>query len=55
MTGSMLAAIGRTPVVKLQRVVPAGSADVWVKLEFYNPTASPRTTGRSSGSLRPPR
>jgi cysteine synthase A len=27
-------------VVKLQHVVPAGSADVWVKLEFYNPTAS---------------
>ncbi len=40
MTDSMLAAIGRTPAVRLQRLVPSGSADVWVKLEFYNPTAS---------------
>jgi cysteine synthase A len=36
----VLAAIGRTPVVRLQRVVPAGAADVFVKLEFYNPTGS---------------
>lgn len=37
---SMLAAIGNTPLVKLSRIVPAGSADVWVKLEYYNPTGS---------------
>lgn len=37
---SMLAAIGNTPLVKLARIVPAGSADVWVKLEYYNPTGS---------------
>jgi cysteine synthase len=37
---SVLHAIGRTPVVKLRRVVPPQSADVIVKLEFYNPTGS---------------
>jgi cysteine synthase A len=36
----VLAAIGRTPLVRLKRVVPAGAADVFVKLEFYNPTGS---------------
>ena len=37
---SALDAIGNTPVVQLRRVVPAGYADVYVKLEFYNPTGS---------------
>src|SRR5262245_5125049 len=37
---SVLHAIGRTPVVRLRKVVPPGSADVIVKLEFYNPTGS---------------
>ena len=37
---SVLHAIGRTPVVKLRRIVPPQSADVIVKLEFYNPTGS---------------
>jgi cysteine synthase A len=37
---SVLQAIGRTPVVRLRSVVPAGAADVLVKLEFYNPTGS---------------
>jgi cysteine synthase A len=36
----VLAAIGRTPLVRLKRLVPAGAADVFVKLEFYNPTGS---------------
>jgi cysteine synthase len=36
----MLAAIGNTPLVRLARVVPKGAADVWVKLEYYNPTGS---------------
>lgn len=35
-----LNAVGRTPVVKLNRVVPSGSADVYVKLEHLNPTGS---------------
>src|SRR5687768_14800272 len=37
---SVLQAIGGTPVVRLRSVVPAGAADVLVKLEFYNPTGS---------------
>jgi cysteine synthase A len=35
-----LAAIGRTPLVRLGRTVPAGAAEVFVKLEYYNPTGS---------------
>jgi cysteine synthase A len=38
--GSVLNAIGRTPLVRLRRVVPPAAADVLVKLEFYNPTGS---------------
>ena len=37
---SVLRAIGNTPLVQLHRVVPAGSADVLVKLESVNPTGS---------------
>ena len=37
---SVLATIGHTPVVRLRRLVPAGSADVFVKLEYFNPTGS---------------
>src|SRR5205823_10390641 len=36
----MLGAIGNTPLVRLSRIVPQGAADVWVKLEYYNPTGS---------------
>ncbi|GGE64005.1 cysteine synthase A [Priestia taiwanensis] len=32
--------IGNTPVVKLSRIVPEESADVYVKLEMYNPSRS---------------
>ncbi|MFD1392880.1 cysteine synthase A [Lacticaseibacillus jixianensis] len=32
--------IGRTPMVKLNHVVPAGAATVYVKLEFFNPGGS---------------
>jgi len=39
-SSSVLSAIGSTPVVRLGKVVPAGAADVLVKLEFYNPTGS---------------
>lgn len=37
---SVLDLIGRTPHVRLNRVVPAGSADVYVKLEWFNPGRS---------------
>jgi cysteine synthase len=37
---SILEAIGRTPLVRLKHIVGADSADVVVKLEYYNPTGS---------------
>lgn len=37
---SIVNLIGNTPLVKLQRVVPDGAADVYVKLEFFNPGGS---------------
>ena len=37
---SMLDMVGNTPVVKLAKVVPNGAADVYVKLEWFNPTGS---------------
>ncbi len=37
---SILHAIGNTPVVRLKRLPGSGSADVIVKLEYYNPTGS---------------
>jgi len=36
----MLDVIGNTPVVKLNKLVPPGYADVYVKLEYFNPTGS---------------
>ncbi|HYJ33259.1 MAG TPA: cysteine synthase family protein [Candidatus Binatia bacterium] len=36
----ILEAIGNTSIVRLQRVVPPGAADVFVKLEWENPTGS---------------
>ncbi len=37
---SMLDVVGGTPLVQLHRVVPEGAADVFVKLEWFNPTGS---------------
>jgi cysteine synthase A len=37
---SVLDAIGQTSLVQLRRVVPAGCADIFVKLEWENPTGS---------------
>jgi cysteine synthase A len=39
-SSSVLRTIGRTPVVRLRKVVPEGAAEVLVKLEFFNPTGS---------------
>jgi len=38
--GSVLDAIGNTPLVRLRRLVPAAAADVILKLESINPTGS---------------
>lgn len=32
--------IGNTPLLKLNRIVPEDAADVYVKLEFFNPAGS---------------
>ncbi len=37
---SIIAAIGNTPLVKLQKIVPENCADIYVKLEYFNPTGS---------------
>jgi cysteine synthase A len=37
---SVLHAIGRTPIVQLQRLTTPDCADVFVKLEYFNPTGS---------------
>ena len=34
------ATVGNTPLVRLNKVVPEGSADVYVKMEMFNPTGS---------------
>ena len=39
-TNSIVNLIGNTPIVKLNRVVPEDAADVYVKLEFFNPGGS---------------
>jgi cysteine synthase A len=36
----ILGAIGDTPLVRLRRIVPASGAEIWVKLEYRNPTGS---------------
>jgi len=40
MRSGMLGAIGSTPVVRLERLVEPGMAEVWIKVESHNPTGS---------------
>ena len=37
---SILATIGNTPLVRLRALAPANGAELWVKLEYLNPTGS---------------
>jgi cysteine synthase A len=37
---SILEAIGETPLVRLRRCAPTNGAELWVKLEYRNPTGS---------------
>ncbi|WP_091483581.1 cysteine synthase A [Gracilibacillus orientalis] len=37
---NMTELIGNTPLVKLNRIVPEGAADIYVKLEMFNPSKS---------------
>jgi cysteine synthase A len=58
---SVLHAIGRTPVVRLRKLTTPESADVLVKLEYFNPTGSYKDRmalamiqgAEASGALRP--
>jgi cysteine synthase len=38
--GSILDAIGNTPLVRLRACAPANGAELWLKLEYRNPTGS---------------
>lgn len=40
MNSNILATIGNTPLVKLGRLSPNPRVEIWVKLEFFNPTGS---------------
>ena len=40
MRGSILDAIGNTPLVRLQALAPENGAEVWIKLEYANPSGS---------------
>jgi cysteine synthase len=37
---SILQAIGNTPLVRVRRCAPPNGAELWLKLEYYNPTGS---------------
>ena len=37
---SILEAIGNTPLVRLRRCAPPNGAELWLKLEYRNPTGS---------------
>lgn len=36
----VLKTIGHTPIVRMKRLAPVGGADIFVKLEYFNPTGS---------------
>jgi large subunit ribosomal protein L3 len=50
---SMTEVVGGTPVVRLSKIVPENSADVFVKLEWYNPTVAGTSIGKGfAGSMK---
>lgn len=40
MQGQIIQTIGNTPLVKLQKINPYSHVEIWVKLEFFNPSGS---------------
>ncbi|MEW6412703.1 MAG: cysteine synthase A [Candidatus Zixiibacteriota bacterium] len=58
---NVIEAVGRTPLIKLNRIVPPGSATVLAKMESYNPGGSVKDrigvamilAAEKSGDLRP--
>jgi cysteine synthase A len=63
MAASLIELIGNTPLVRLERVVPDGAAEVWVKCEQYNPGGSVKDrialsmidAAEAAGSIEPGR
>ncbi|MDR7522935.1 MAG: cysteine synthase family protein [Armatimonadota bacterium] len=61
MDSSILNAIGKTPLVRLRRVLDGLDAEVWAKVEYLNPSGSIKdrialsmiTAAESEGKLRP--
>jgi cysteine synthase len=49
----ILHAIGNTSMVRLRQVVPPKSADIWVKLEWENPTGSVKDRMAQAVIIRP--
>ncbi len=45
---NMTELIGNTPLVKLNRIVPEGAADIYVKLEMFNPSKSVKDRAASN-------
>ena len=39
-SNNAISGIGNTPLIKLSNIVPSDSANVWIKLEYVNPTGS---------------
>ena len=39
-SANVLQTIGNTPLVKLSKILPSNCADIYVKLEYFNPTGS---------------
>ena len=46
---SIIDLVGETPMLKLRRVVPAGAADVFAKLEYLNPGGSVKVSSLDLG------
>ncbi|NJN53649.1 MAG: cysteine synthase family protein [Anaerolineae bacterium] len=40
LSSSIIHTVGNTPIVQLKKIVPPNSADVLIKLEYFNPTGS---------------
>lgn len=38
MADTLLGGIGNTPIVRLRKLTPENGAELWVKLEYLNPT-----------------
>ena len=45
---TVLDAIGSTPLARLRALAPENGAEIWVKLEYLNPTGSMKDRDRKS-------